>query len=90
MATPSTSNFSLWLVPDTPEGPVLRELVYDLAGRHATMTFAPHVTLVGALTSVSEEDAIAHAASLAESVSPLRLPFTHAEAGADKDRKSVV
>jgi len=81
------NNLSVWLVPGptSPAAALFSTLVLDLAERHGTEAFAPHVTLVGAVEVASPdafepiwEAIVRHA----RAQGPLDVPLSGVEAGA--------
>jgi len=73
--------FSLWLVPDEPARGALTTLIASLAAAHGLLPFAPHVTVLGALTAAQVKPALLQ--RLAEATAPMHAPLDRVEAGAD-------
>ena len=45
-----SKDFSLWLVPSEPKASFLQAQIEKLAGQFETVSFPPHITLIGRLT----------------------------------------
>jgi 2'-5' RNA ligase len=63
---------SLWLMPEGGVGDRLRVLIRDLARRHRTPPFLPHLTLLGGIPG-PEEAVLSRAASLARGLGPIAI-----------------
>lgn len=66
-------SYSLWLMP---EGEVLdkfSQLIMKISSEYNSPGFKPHVTLLGDLTGLTEEEFLSKASSLAQSIEPFTI-----------------
>ncbi len=63
---------SLWLMPEGGVGDRLRVLIGELARRHRTPSFPPHLTLLGGIPG-PEDAALSRAAGLARGLGPIAI-----------------
>lgn len=66
------AGISLWVMPRGEEAQRLAALIDELAARHGTPRFAPHLTLLP-LVEGAEDDVLARAAELARELPPLEV-----------------
>jgi 2'-5' RNA ligase len=77
-ADDTTVGTSLWLMPEGGVGDRLRVLIGDLARRHRTPSFLPHLTLLAGIPG-PEEAALSRAAGLARGLSPIAIRLREVE-----------
>jgi 2'-5' RNA ligase len=73
------AKLSLWLMPEGEVHDRLADLIERLASRLGTVPFAPHVTLIGAL-SVSEGQVMDATRGLADALAPVSVNLERVEA----------
>src|SRR5437879_1543205 len=69
---------SLWLMPEGRAGDRLRALIGELARRHRTPSFLPHLTLLGGIPG-PEEAALSRAAGPARGLAPIAIRLREVE-----------
>jgi putative hydrolase of the HAD superfamily len=80
---------SLWLMPEGAVGNRLLVLIRELARRHRTPSFLPHLTLLGGIPG-PEEAALSRAAGLARGLGPIAIRLREVETSDDYFRSVFV
>lgn len=79
--------YSLWLMPEGKEAKIIRRFFNDIHKHIKTVSFEPHVTLLGGLT-LGEPQIIERINKLAAEISPFKISFTGVE-GTENFYKSI-
>ncbi|GLD93541.1 hypothetical protein PINS_up002133 [Pythium insidiosum] len=75
-ASPEFVGYSLWLVPDGEAHDVLHDVVREYAARLQTPPFLPHITLLGAVTEMTEAAATETTQRIAERLRAMDLEIS--------------
>uniref|UniRef100_K3WU85 Cyclic phosphodiesterase n=1 Tax=Globisporangium ultimum (strain ATCC 200006 / CBS 805.95 / DAOM BR144) TaxID=431595 RepID=K3WU85_GLOUD len=70
-ATAEFIGYSLWVVPRADAGRELADAISECAARLQTPPFLPHMTLLGGIVGIQEEDAVAKTAQVADAIHAL-------------------
>ena len=87
--TVAPAGISLWLVPEGRDAERLSALIDELAARHGTPRFAPHLTLLPLLGG-AEDDVLKRAARLARELPPLEVRLVGPETRDEYFRRLLV
>ena len=70
------SDYSTWFIPEGEVYTRLSEVIINISDEFGTPKFEPHVTLLGGLTGLREEEAISRVTELARNLEPLKITLT--------------
>ncbi|KAF1329017.1 hypothetical protein FI667_g6397, partial [Globisporangium splendens] len=70
-ATAEFISYSLWVVPQADAERELADAISECASRLQTPSFLPHMTLLGGIVGIQEEDAIAKTKQVADAIQAL-------------------
>ena len=71
----SVREYSIWIIPPEPFNDRLTQVIARLSKQYSTLSFEPHVTLLGDLL-LPEEDMVSKTSQLADLLRPFTLQLT--------------